>query len=321
MTRKPGKTDQWMPLDIGDYLGDTRHLSTLEHGAYLLLLMAYWRKKGPLMDDDSKLSKITGLSMKQWLAIRETIVDFFQSGEGQLVSTRSQEEIDNVRVRSEKARASALERWNTDDANAMRTACESDAKGMLRAPALQSQLYKKESDSKESSPVLPNRDDAVKAFVMFNDVAAEIGLPLAKALTPARRSKLKTRLRECGGIDGWAQALNNLRQSPHCRGSNDRGWRADFDFMLQAKSFMRLLEGGYGGSTTMLPLLGQPEKPRESPEIVRWRGRLAGSLKADYWDFATWGDPWNDPRHEVPQTLLDEFPALRDKHTKLRLVK
>ena len=69
----------WMPLYIGDYLGDTGHLTTTQHGAYLLLMMHYWRK-GELPDDDKQLSKITKLPLKVWTEYRETLQDFFYDG-------------------------------------------------------------------------------------------------------------------------------------------------------------------------------------------------------------------------------------------------
>jgi uncharacterized protein YdaU (DUF1376 family) len=68
----------WMPLYVGDYLGDTGHLTTAQHGAYLLLMMHYWRK-GELPDDDRQLSKITKL-LKTWCEYRPTLQDFFHSG-------------------------------------------------------------------------------------------------------------------------------------------------------------------------------------------------------------------------------------------------
>lgn len=40
------KTDIWMPIYIGDYLKDTRHLNTEEHGAYFLILIELWNKNG-----------------------------------------------------------------------------------------------------------------------------------------------------------------------------------------------------------------------------------------------------------------------------------
>jgi len=69
----------WMPLYVGDYLGDTGHLTTTQHGAYLLLMMHYWRK-GELPDDDRQLSKIAKLPLKTWCDYRATLQDFFYDG-------------------------------------------------------------------------------------------------------------------------------------------------------------------------------------------------------------------------------------------------
>ena len=49
-----------MPVYIGDYLADTMHLSTEQHGAHLLLLFHLWRR-GILHDDDVVPAQITGL--------------------------------------------------------------------------------------------------------------------------------------------------------------------------------------------------------------------------------------------------------------------
>jgi len=68
-----------MPLYVGDYLGDTGHLTTAQHGAYLLLMMHYWRK-GELPDDDRQLSKITKLPLKTWCDYRPILRDFFHDG-------------------------------------------------------------------------------------------------------------------------------------------------------------------------------------------------------------------------------------------------
>lgn len=69
----------WMPFYVADYLGDTGHLSTIQHGAYCLLLFHYW-KCGGLPDDDRQLANITKLSLISWRHHRPIMQAFFYDG-------------------------------------------------------------------------------------------------------------------------------------------------------------------------------------------------------------------------------------------------
>src|SRR6185295_7326927 len=66
-----------MPLFVADYLADTTDLTTEEHGAYLLLLMASWRNGGTITSDHAKLARIAKLSPARWRAAWESLSRFF----------------------------------------------------------------------------------------------------------------------------------------------------------------------------------------------------------------------------------------------------
>jgi uncharacterized protein YdaU (DUF1376 family) len=68
----------WMPLHIDDYLADTDYLSATEHGAYLLLIMKYWRDGG-LPNDEGMIRRYAKLSPEQWLESRDVIAAFFDA--------------------------------------------------------------------------------------------------------------------------------------------------------------------------------------------------------------------------------------------------
>lgn len=122
-----------LPLWTDAYLADTRHLSTLEHGAYLLLLMEAWRRPScSLPDNDVMLARLAGLSEDQWATVRDTIMSFWKHDGRSKTWTQKRllEQRDFSRKRSESQRGKAVKRWKgekKDDAAAVPDACPADA--------------------------------------------------------------------------------------------------------------------------------------------------------------------------------------------------
>lgn len=67
----------YMQLYPADYLADTQHLTTEEHGAYLLLLMNYWQTGKPLRNSEGRLAIIAKLSNERWTAVEPSLREFF----------------------------------------------------------------------------------------------------------------------------------------------------------------------------------------------------------------------------------------------------
>lgn len=93
-------------------------------------------------------------------------------------------------------------------------------------------------------------DETQAAFDAWNVFAGAIGLHKARTLNSVRRSALKQRLLECGGLSGWLEALEKIRHSQFCRGGGDKGWVIDFTALLQPKTFNALMEGRYDARKT-----------------------------------------------------------------------
>lgn len=98
----------YMPLYVSDYLADAGHLSTFEHGAYLLLIMNYWQRGGPLPNDEKQLARIARVTMPQWRKIAPTVTRFFVSQGDFFVHHRIDRELSRVLAKSLKAREAGL---------------------------------------------------------------------------------------------------------------------------------------------------------------------------------------------------------------------
>ena len=116
------KVDIWMPLYVADYLADTSRLTTEQHGAYLLLLMDYWRN-GPPPDDDFILQQITKLRPDAWSNAKAVLKHFFQVENGEWKHSRVEKEISDAKDKKERqtarAKAGAEKRWSKKDATSI----------------------------------------------------------------------------------------------------------------------------------------------------------------------------------------------------------
>jgi uncharacterized protein YdaU (DUF1376 family) len=153
---------QWMPLYIGDYHRDTGHLTVLEHGAYLLLLMQAWTRKGVLPHDEKRLAALARCSPRQWAECREAVLAFFEKDDEGYRNKRLDRELARASAISEERRKAgatgAAKRWAKDAkpvANAMANAMAEPSQPEWQNDAqlhLQPQLQKKVRPTPSESP-------------------------------------------------------------------------------------------------------------------------------------------------------------------------
>jgi len=183
--------DTWMPLYIGDYLGDTMELDGAQHGAYLLLLMYYWRN-GPLPADDVKLAQIARTDLRLWKkTVGPVVKAFFTENGGRLHQKRCDLELakakenwqraseqrynDNQRLRAWRAKdgshpptkpnghgppETAMKRVSSAFPNPSQTRCETPpetvAKSVLPSPSTKTFSGGEKEESFKKSSSLPS---------------------------------------------------------------------------------------------------------------------------------------------------------------------
>ena len=125
-----------------------------------------------------------------------------------------------------------------------------------------------ESDDSNLSPAEQKTDNVVKIdsakpqipYQQIIDAYHEAlpELPAVRLQTEARRKAIKSRWMQMlnsdrgdgtlrytdteSGIRWWAQYFNHVRHNSHWLGDNDRGWTADFDWLLNLNNFTKVLE-------------------------------------------------------------------------------
>jgi uncharacterized protein YdaU (DUF1376 family) len=250
------------------YLADTRHLTTLEHGAYLLLIMEAWRRPHcDLPDDDALLARMAGLSAKQWADVRPVIMAFWNLDKRRK-SWRQKKltsERDYVQKKRRSQQDKASKRWK-DAKNGDATAQPRQSRGNAPTPTPTPTLIEEEESKDsfvasaatngngtanlfgpadpETEPPPPPEFKPEHVVEAWNSLATECGLPRIAKLSDQRRRQLKARMRE-HSLDDFVTAIDAIRRSPFLREGNGTWRGANFDFFLQPSSFLKLIEGHY----------------------------------------------------------------------------
>lgn len=114
------------------------------------------------------------------------------------------------------------------------------------------------------------------AIDAYSAMAARAGLAVPRIVSGARHRRVEAIVR-VHGLATWLEAVAKVEASDFCRGANDRGWKADLDFITQAKSFAGLLEGRYDNRARGSPPASQPKVNSLQAAIERKRAAQNGN--------------------------------------------
>jgi uncharacterized protein YdaU (DUF1376 family) len=235
----------WMPLYIGDYIADTGHLSTAEHGCYLLLIMHYW-EHGSIPIEDDKLARICRCRSQDWSRYyKKTVLAFFHSspctGHPQ-VHLRIDAELQRLGEISSKRKGAALHMHSKRSASATQSHSQSHKiekpkKVSLSACALPTtwQLDEQDAAYAQSKGWLPDR------------ITAEAERFRDHALTKGRTAK------------NWHAAWRNWVTSPFQKPTNGAPSNGRSGSLLDETERFIQQNGGHEAARQYVPGSSGPE--------------------------------------------------------------
>ena len=112
---------------------------------------------------------------------------------------------------------------------------------------------RKEVGSQNSSTFVATATQKVdysKLLEFFNQTISESGSVIKeiRQLTERRKLAIQARARE-NGKESLMEVIKQAAKSDFLNGRNDRGWVADFDWLMRPNNFVKVLEGNYNNNS------------------------------------------------------------------------
>lgn len=245
---------KWYKRDPNAALTGMMGLTLEERGAYNTVLDLIYTRDGNLPDDERFIAGWLSVDVRVWRRIKQRLIELekLYVRDGVLRNSRADEEVlealSRVGSATEAGRQSGVTRRRKSEVES------SEINDLFGAPVEENGELTTTTPTTTATVIsFPNGKDSsvdppltVEEIVEgWNDLADGVGLAKVIKLTPQRRKAALARLKEYPDVASWQAAFRHIRNTPFLRGETT-DWRANFDFLVQASSFTKLVEGVYG---------------------------------------------------------------------------
>lgn len=233
------------PIWVDAFHRETQHLSADEIGAYFLIIMAMWsRKSCDFPNNERQLAQVSRVSTRLWKSrISVNIMGYFDVVDGCVISSKLRKE------------ATYVERHVTQQ-RCRKTGEKPD--NLLKDIDWHPTAVKTTDEPRPIPTQQPNNptkgsltdschSGIQEAVEIYNKYSKQNSWSVCEKFTKTRQAKMRARLKDAGGLEGWVDALDRVKKSPFLMGQTNESFRMGLDFILQESSFVKLMEGKYDG--------------------------------------------------------------------------
>lgn len=105
---------------------------------------------------------------------------------------------------------------------------------------------KDKDQDKENKEIHKEKTDCQAIVDLFNSIC--VSFPSVRSLSNARRKAINARLNTYT-VDDFKQCFENAEASSFLKGSNNRNWVANFDWLIKDTNMAKVLDGNYADKT------------------------------------------------------------------------
>lgn len=124
-----------------------------------------------------------------------------------------------------------------------------------------------------------------------------VSFPVVRSLSESRKKAIKARLNNYS-MDDFKTVFKNAEASSFLKGTNDRNWRANFDWLIADKNMVKVLEGFYEDKGKRY---GYKEK------VPGWSGFTMGEAELNAIELVMKDDPETQKEREQLEKELQAF--------------